>query len=98
MNTSVNVRPLKAAETSGQPPRSAPLPHYADRLLRLPDVMFLTGLGKTSIYNRCKEGSFPAAVDLGSRAVAWRETEVQAWIQGLQRANSVEDLAGSAAK
>ena len=59
----------------------------ADRLLKLEEVMAITTLGKTSIYTKVKEGAFPAPLQLGERAVAWRESEVSDWMQGLARAS-----------
>ena len=56
------------------------------RLIRLPDVLDSTGLGKTRIYQLIKEGKFPTAVKLGTRHVAWVEEEVQQWIEDLPRA------------
>lgn len=53
------------------------LDSYLDRLLRLPEVEFLSGLKKTSIYQR--SDGFPAPVKVG-RSTAWRESEVNAWI------------------
>jgi len=47
--------------------------------IRLPAVMSITGLGKTSIYRKSADGSFPAPVKLGDRAVAWIKAEVLAW-------------------
>lgn len=44
------------------------------------DVLFVTGLGKTSVYAAMQTGSFPAAVRLTERSVAWRESEVIAWV------------------
>lgn len=61
-------------------PNASRLGQYRERLLRLPDVLFLTGLGKSSIYACIKEGSFPTAVNITEHAVAWRESEVNAWI------------------
>lgn len=97
MNTSFHVRALKPTASAPAMPAKQPLDNYRDRLLRLPDVIFLTGLGKTSIYNRCQKGEFPAPLDVGARAVAWRESEVLAWMDGLQRASTAA-LQGSAAK
>jgi len=50
-------------------------------ILRLPEVLARTGLGRTSIYSRIAEGSFPRQVNLGGRAIGWVEAEVQAWIE-----------------
>lgn len=58
-------------------PSAKVLDSYLDRLLRLPEVQFLSGLKKTSIYDRAD--GFPAPVKIG-RATAWRESEVNAWI------------------
>mgnify|MGYP003575468415 CR=1 FL=1 len=52
----------------------------ADRLVRLPEVRFLTGLGKSSIYDAVKAGTFPQAVRVTDYAVAWRKSEIDAWI------------------
>jgi prophage regulatory protein len=49
------------------------------RLLRLPQVRDLTGLGTTKIYALEKEDKFPHRVKL-SRSSAWVEEEVFAFI------------------
>ena len=50
------------------------------RLLRLAQVISLTGLGKTKIYDLQAEGSFPMRVQITAHAVGWVEEEVQAWL------------------
>ena len=50
------------------------------RLLRIRDVAGLTGLGKTTIWRRTKEGKFPAPIKEGKMITAWVEDEVRAWI------------------
>lgn len=52
-----------------------------DRIQRLPEVMQTTGLGRTQLYNLMNEGRFPRPVKLSARAVGWRESDVQAWIE-----------------
>ncbi len=49
------------------------------QLLRLHEVEKATGLKKSSIYQKMKEGKFPTAVRLSSRAVAWRSDEIRQW-------------------
>ena len=39
------------------------------------------GLGRSTIYVRLAEGSFPRPVQLGARAVGWIEEEVDEWIR-----------------
>ncbi len=50
------------------------------RLVRLPELIELIGLGKTSIGVMVKSGEFPAPLQIGKRAVAWRLADVTAWI------------------
>jgi prophage regulatory protein len=49
-------------------------------VLRLPLVKGRTGLSRSTIYLRIAEGSFPKPVNLGSRAVGWLESEIEAWL------------------
>ncbi|MFZ0747286.1 MAG: AlpA family phage regulatory protein [Terracidiphilus sp.] len=51
------------------------------KFVRLPDVKGQTGLSRSSIYAKIATGSFPTAVPIGIRAVAWIEEEVQEWIR-----------------
>jgi len=48
-------------------------------LLRLPEVKAITELSKSSLYALIREGTFPAPVRLGPRAVAWVKSEVRRW-------------------
>lgn len=50
------------------------------RLIRLPEVIALVGYSRASIYRLMNDGQFPAAVRLGARAIAWRSTDIDAWI------------------
>jgi prophage regulatory protein len=50
------------------------------QLLRLPQVMDRVGLRVTRLYELIGDGSFPKPIRLGERAVAWLESEVDAWI------------------
>ena len=61
------------------------------RFIRLPEVLSRTGYGRTSIYRKMEDGSFPRSVKLGGppidprvfdcRAVAWIEDEVDQWVE-----------------
>jgi prophage regulatory protein len=51
------------------------------RLLRLPEVMRIVGLGRSSLYDRIQHGRFPSPVSLGGRAVAWRSQDIEDWIE-----------------
>jgi prophage regulatory protein len=50
-------------------------------LARLPVVLKVTGLGRSTIYRWIADGSFPAPVCLGPRAVAWRWSDLDRWTQ-----------------
>jgi len=54
------------------------------RLIRSKEVQAITGLPKSSLHNMARAGSFPAPLKLGARAVAWREADVQDWIENLE--------------
>jgi prophage regulatory protein len=51
------------------------------RVLRLPQVCSVTGLGRSMIYQMEAELRFPKRVKIGTRAVGWLEGEVNAWLQ-----------------
>ena len=60
------------------------------RCIRLPEVLSRTGYGRTTIYRKMEDGSFPKSIKLGGaptdpckfdcRAIAWIEEEVEQWI------------------
>ena len=52
------------------------------RLVRLPEVIALVGLGKTKIYAMVKDGKFPAPVKVG-HASLWRSDAVVNWMESL---------------
>lgn len=50
------------------------------QLLRRRQVEALTGLRRSTIYERMARGQFPRPVRLGTRAVAWLASEIDSWI------------------
>ena len=50
------------------------------RILRLGQVIGVTGLGKTKIYELQAAGHFPMRVQITAHTVGWVEEEVQAWL------------------
>ncbi|MCW2412042.1 MULTISPECIES: helix-turn-helix transcriptional regulator [unclassified Sphingobium] len=55
--------------------------HSSEALWRLPRVSDVTGLSRATIYRRMDAGTFPQRRDLGGNRVAWRRSEVEAWIE-----------------
>ncbi|EMS8855956.1 MAG: AlpA family transcriptional regulator [Candidatus Thiodiazotropha sp. (ex. Lucinisca nassula)] len=51
-----------------------------NRILRLPQVIELTGFSRSSIYALMKTGEFPLNIKLGQRAVGWKEQDINNWI------------------
>lgn len=50
------------------------------KFLRLPDVIAITGLSRTSIY-RLQEKGFPSPVKLTEKSSAWLATEIYRWCE-----------------
>ncbi|EKZ9178195.1 AlpA family transcriptional regulator [Vibrio vulnificus] len=51
------------------------------KVIRLKEVMALTGLSKSSIYRFSESNDFPKSVPLGARSVGWIESEVTQWLE-----------------
>lgn len=51
-----------------------------NKVLRLPDVLKAVCLSRSTLYLMVSEGRFPRPIKLGGRAVAWRESDVDAWL------------------
>ena len=49
--------------------------------LRMPTVIRITGLGRSTIYRMIADQKFPSPVRLGLRAVAWRQSDLDIWSQ-----------------
>jgi prophage regulatory protein len=50
------------------------------KFLRRREVENKTGLSRSTIYANMALGTFPKAVKIGHRAVAWLETEIDDWM------------------
>ena len=53
------------------------------RLIRRPEVIKLTGLSKSTLYNRINSGLFTPPISLGARAIAFVASEVDAVIHAM---------------
>jgi len=54
-----------------------------ERLIRLDEVIRITGLSRSRIYQYISEDKFPDNVSLGGRSVAWVESEVCRWVESV---------------
>ena len=59
---------------------------YSDPLLRREQVEERTGLARTTIYRKMREGSFPEPIQVGVRAVRWPASEIETWLADRPRA------------
>ena len=53
---------------------------FSDKLLRLRDVIKMTSLSRTTIYNNMAKGKFPKNIHLGPKISVWIERKIQEWI------------------
>ncbi len=57
------------------------------QLLRLSDVTQITGLSRATVYRLIEKDRFPRPRRIGDRAVAWVDSEVEEWADGLPITN-----------
>ena len=65
-----------------------------NRIVRLPEVMRLTGQGRAAIDRRHRDGTFAKSLRLGSQSTGWRNVEILEWLESLGRAGAVLDDGG----
>ncbi|WP_210480275.1 helix-turn-helix transcriptional regulator [Pantoea ananatis] len=59
---------------------SAPYAPFQERFMRLPEVIHVCGLSRSTIYDLISRDAFPAQISLGGKNVAWAASEVNAWM------------------
>lgn len=52
-----------------------------ERLIRINEVINITGKSRSSIYADIADGSFPDSIKIGTRSVAWTESAISGWIR-----------------
>jgi prophage regulatory protein len=52
----------------------------SENLLRLSEVQRRVPYSRSTIYLKVSRGEFPQPIDLGARAVAWLESDIDDWI------------------
>jgi predicted DNA-binding transcriptional regulator AlpA len=60
------------------------MPKESDRLLRMDEILRITGLSISKILRLEQQGQFPTARKVG-RARAWLSSEVQEWMKRLPK-------------
>jgi predicted DNA-binding transcriptional regulator AlpA len=59
-------------------------PIVVDRMLRLPEVLSIVGIGRTTLYNLVRAGKFPAPLHLSTRIRGWRLSSVQEFLSSVE--------------
>ncbi|PKB87529.1 dipicolinate synthase [Ewingella americana] len=52
----------------------------SNNLIRLPEVQRRTGYSKAWIYRLISQSRFPASIKIGTRAIAFIESEIDEWV------------------
>ena len=52
----------------------------ATTVLRLPQVIQRCGFSRSAIYKLVARNKFPKPINIGVRAVAWPEDEIEQWL------------------
>lgn len=52
----------------------------SNTLIRLPEALRRTGLGKAWVYKLIAQKRFPQPVKIGARAIAFVESEIDEWV------------------
>jgi prophage regulatory protein len=50
-----------------------------DRFIRRREILALTGIPQSTLYDMMAKGTFPKGVRITPRLVAWRLSEYEAW-------------------
>lgn len=79
---------MKSETASSTPSNRQPL-HVAQlqaALLNVKTVMATTGLSRSTLHAKCKNGTFPAPIKLSARCVRWHSEAIRQWIDALATA------------
>lgn len=49
-------------------------------VVRFPAVIDRTGISRSNIYHQVNQGTFPAPIKLGMRAVGWLSSDIDEWL------------------
>lgn len=60
-----------------------------DMLLKLKQVTDIVAMRRSAIYAMMRKGRFPRPIRIGERAVAWKRSEVEAWLASRPRGGTL---------
>ena len=59
-----------------------------DRFARMKEAEKITGKSRATIYRDMEAGTFPQAVKIGQRAIGWRISDLEKWINDRVQASA----------
>jgi len=59
--------------------------------LRLPQVLELIPIGKSTLWQKIKDGKFPKQIKLGSKISVWKASDVYAYIEQVSATGSSDE-------
>jgi len=65
------------------------------KLLRIKQVIDVTGLSRMTLWRLEKAGRFPTRRRLGDHSVAWLESDIERWIESRPCVNLRSDVAAA---
>ena len=65
-----------------------------ENLIRLREVMKITGFGRSQIYKLINIGEFPKQIQISPGSVAWLESELETWMRERIRLSRDDDTQG----
>lgn len=82
MNAPQNHRtpPPKTPSRSDRHPEPCTRAAITPEIYRLPEVVAICGISRSTIYEMIHRDEFPPQVKLGARAVGWHRSDIEAWL------------------
>jgi len=69
---------------------------HSNQILRLKDIALMTGLSRSTIYDKQNPKSprfdptFPSKIQLGARAVGWKLEDIISWVNQMKYQSTVK--------
>jgi prophage regulatory protein len=75
-------RKPKALAPVQQPESVNIIPLVTDRIIRMPEVMYISGLALPTIYKHMALGTFPPKIKITGRASGCKASDMNRWLDG----------------
>ena len=78
-----NERTASPATAERMTANKAPITAIADRIIRLPELLAILQISRTTAYDLQKKKILPHSVSLGGRAVGWKMSDIERFVASL---------------